>query len=113
MPSESKRRRKVILRKRKSGLEYIIWCDESDKRGQFFSNFYGGVLVASDHLKEVQTTLVNKCADLRFFDEIKWQKVSEHYLDKYISIMDCFFRLVKSGPDKSPDNVHSKCLCSD
>ncbi|RYD70053.1 MAG: DUF3800 domain-containing protein [Sphingobacteriales bacterium] len=97
MAFEGKRRKNVTLRKRKSGPEYIIWCDESDKKGQFFSNFYGGVLVASDHLKEVQTTLMNKCADLHFFDEIKWQKVSEHYLDKYISIMDCFFNLVKSG----------------
>ncbi len=81
MSSGSKRRKKVTLRKRKLGPEYIIWCDESDKKGQFFSNFYGGVLVASDHLKEVQTTLREKCADLKFFDEIKWQKVSEHYLD--------------------------------
>ena len=23
--------------------EYIIFCDESDKRGKYYSNFYGGV----------------------------------------------------------------------
>ncbi len=25
--------------------EYIIFCDESDKKGRFYSNFYGGVMV--------------------------------------------------------------------
>lgn len=27
--------------------EYSIWCDESIKKGKYFSNFYGGVLIES------------------------------------------------------------------
>jgi hypothetical protein len=27
--------------------EYIIFCDESDASGKYYSNFYGGVLVGS------------------------------------------------------------------
>jgi hypothetical protein len=25
--------------------EYIIFCDESDRFGKYYSNFYGGVIV--------------------------------------------------------------------
>ena len=30
-----------------SDKEYIIFCDESDVAGKYYSNFYGGVLVGS------------------------------------------------------------------
>ncbi len=29
-------------------MQYIIYCDESVKRGDYFSNFYGGALVRSN-----------------------------------------------------------------
>lgn len=38
--------------------EYFIWCDESVKKGKFFSNFYGGVLIQSKHLQEVTKNLM-------------------------------------------------------
>lgn len=27
--------------------EYTIWCDESIKKGKYYSNFYGGLLIQS------------------------------------------------------------------
>ncbi len=29
--------------------EYLIFCDESDTVGAYYSNFYGGVMVGSSH----------------------------------------------------------------
>lgn len=28
-------------------MTYYIWFDESDKEGEFYSNFYGGILIKS------------------------------------------------------------------
>ena len=30
-----------------------IWLDESDKHGMYYSNFYGGILVQSQHREVV------------------------------------------------------------
>ncbi len=92
--------RKTTVRKRMRAREYVIWCDESDKEGKHYCNFYGGVLVRSTDLKEVQQSIGKICRTLHFRDEIKWQKVSEHYLDKYIQVMDVFFDLVAADKVK-------------
>jgi hypothetical protein len=86
--------RKATIRPRKAAQEYFIWCDESNTRGKYCSNFYGGVLVKSSDLRQVLATLQQVCRKLHFFDEIKWHKVSQHYADKYKKAMDAFFQLV-------------------
>lgn len=91
---------KITLRSRKKNKEYFIWCDESDSKGRYYSNFYGGVLVESHHLSEVQKILGQVCRKLHFFDEIKWHKVSQHYVEKYSKAMDAFFKLIGSGKIK-------------
>jgi len=98
MPSTHIRR--ITPRLKKNSKEYFIWCDESDQSGKFFSNFYGGVLVKSENLREVMQTLQKVCARLHLHDEIKWQKISDHYVVKYIRLMDVFFDLVKDGKIK-------------
>jgi hypothetical protein len=37
--------------------ELVIYTDESDKEGEYFSNFYGGVLVRSRDLASVIANL--------------------------------------------------------
>ena len=87
--------RKATIRPRKAaGQEYFIWCDESNIKGKYCSNFYGGVLVKSTHLREVLATLQQVCRKLHLFDEIKWHKVSQCYAGKYQQAMDAFFQLV-------------------
>ncbi|PMD93548.1 hypothetical protein BWI97_18320 [Siphonobacter sp. BAB-5405] len=81
-------------------MEYFIWCDESEKKGKHFSNFYGGVLVESTHLSEVELRLKQVCEEQALYSEIKWQKVTEHYLDKYKAIVGVFFDLMKEGKVK-------------
>lgn len=92
--------RKTVLKGKKKSKEIFIWCDESDRKGKFFSDFYGGVLVESIHLKEVYEILNRSCKMLHLKDEIKWHKVSSHYLDKYKLIMDTFFDLIEKGQIK-------------
>ncbi|MFO0109064.1 MAG: DUF3800 domain-containing protein [Alphaproteobacteria bacterium] len=77
--------------------ELIIYCDESITRGRFYSNFYGGVLVSSRNQETVNTALNNKKAELHLNNEIKWQRVTENYLSKYLALMDVFFDFIKAN----------------
>jgi hypothetical protein len=74
--------------------ELIIYCDESDISGKHFSNFYGGALVESIHQAEVIDRLTAKKAELNLGAEVKWQKISANYADKYISFLDEVFALL-------------------
>lgn len=76
-------------------MEYLIYVDESGKNGPFYSNFYGGALVRSIHYEYVKKVLEDKKESLGMNSEIKWQRVSQNYLDKYIEIMDTFFDLIE------------------
>jgi hypothetical protein len=77
--------------------EYIIYCDESEKNGRYYSNFYGGALIFSTHLEQVSCILRNKKIALNFLQEVKWSKVTHNYSKKYIELMECFFDLIQQG----------------
>lgn len=72
----------------------MIYTDESDKDGKYFSNFYGGALVRSSDLHAVIARLEARKQELNLFREVKWQKVTANYLEKYIALMDTFFDLI-------------------
>jgi len=76
--------------------ELVIYTDESVKDGAYFSNFYGGVLVRSCDLEEVNERLASIKAEQNLHGELKWTKVTGNYLDKYIAVMNSFFDLVAS-----------------
>lgn len=71
--------------------EYIVYCDESAKNGKYFGNFYGGAIVNSKRIDILNSSLNKKKEELNLFGEIKWSKVTESYLNKYIEIIDLFF----------------------
>lgn len=71
--------------------EYILFCDESDRHGKYYSNFYGGVIVGSSQYQRVTDRLNNIKADLNLYQEVKWEKVTEKYLAKYEELMRIFF----------------------
>jgi hypothetical protein len=77
--------------------EYIIYCDESEEKGSHFSNFYGGALLKSVHLLNIQETLQKKKEELNLFGEVKWNKITENYADKYIALIDVFFDFIAFG----------------
>ena len=77
--------------------EYLIFCDESDTSGKYFSNFYGGVLVGASHLDRINALLNSEKQRLNLFGEIKWSKVSQPYVMKYEELMRAFFSEVAAG----------------
>lgn len=81
-------------------MEYFIYCDESVSKGRYYSDFYGGALVRSKDFDTVKSILDNKKAELNLFNEIKWTKVTEAYLDKYKQMMDTFFDLIRQDKVK-------------
>lgn len=74
--------------------ELTLYCDESDISGKHYSNFYGGALVESHHLSEVIARLEQKKLELNLGAELKWQKISEHYAEKYIQFLNEVFALM-------------------
>lgn len=81
-------------------LEYIIYSDESEDKGKYFSNFYGGLLVKSSHLSYVNATLTKTAHNNNIHKEIKWSKTTANYLKKYIDFIDTFFDLVEENKVK-------------
>lgn len=77
--------------------EIIIYCDESISSGEYYSDFYGGVLVQSKDVDYVRSEIANKKKQLNLNGEVKWQKVTSNYLEKYIELMDLYFTLSQEG----------------
>lgn len=73
----------------------FIWLDESDRHGEFYSNFYGGILVPSRHHREVLERMRSIVEEVGIKDEIKWQKVNEYHYERYIRLVDELFDLAK------------------
>lgn len=80
--------------------ELIIYADESTKRGRYFANFYGGVLIWSHHMSEVGARLQRVKEKQNLHHEVKWQKVTGNYLHKYCVFVDEFFDLIEEGKAK-------------
>lgn len=99
-------------------MEYILYCDESCSDGPKFSDFFGGCLVSSKDLIPITSAIEAKKQELNLFGEIKWTKVTDQYLDKYIQIMDLFFSYIRDGKIKvrimyrdnndRPSNYHER-----
>lgn len=71
----------------------FIWLDESDRHGEFYSNFYGGILVPSRYYREVMERMRSIVEKVGINDEIKWQKVNEYHYEKYLKVVDELFDL--------------------
>ena len=50
--------------------EYILFCDESDRKGRFYSDFYGGVLVGSSQYGRIAARLESLKAELNLGKEV-------------------------------------------
>lgn len=77
--------------------ELTLYCDESDSSGRHFGNFYGGAVVESKHLGEVIDRLETCKQKLHFFGEVKWQKITDNYQQKYIDFVTEVFALMTEG----------------
>lgn len=80
---------------------YIIYCDESDSKGRFYSHFYGGVLVEASKQQALHAELQVVKDRLHIFDgEMKWQRITEPYADKYVEFVHAVFDIVERGDMK-------------
>ena len=77
-------------------MEYIIYCDESVRKGKYFSDFYGGGLIRSADYITAVNELEQKKKELHLYKELKWSKVTSNYLNKYKEIISTFFEFIKS-----------------
>ncbi len=71
--------------------EYLLFCDESDRRGSFYSNFYGGIRVAGSELRAVEERLLESKRSLGLTSEIKWEKVGPGVVERYGTFITRFF----------------------
>lgn len=76
-------------------MEYLIFADESTQKGEYYSDFFGGVLVRSTDYEAINKAIIQKKEELNLFNEIKWTKVTENYLDKYKAVIDLFFDFIE------------------
>ncbi len=74
-----------------SEKEYVIFSDESDRRGRFYSNFYGGVRVPASQLRPVELALLAEKQRLGLTSEIKWEKVGPGVVERYEQFIALFF----------------------
>ena len=80
---------------------YYIWTDESDSSGKYYANFYGGILIQSEHYEEVLQRLSAVAKEVGLDnEEIKWQKVNDYTEERYEKIMDVLFDILNEGKAK-------------
>jgi hypothetical protein len=76
--------------------EYVLFCDESDRRGRFYSNFYGGVRVPASQLRTVELALQAEKQRLGLTSEIKWEKVGPGIVERYERFVAVFFEQIRA-----------------
>ncbi|MGI8436764.1 MAG: DUF3800 domain-containing protein [Chthoniobacterales bacterium] len=77
--------------------EYWIFCDESVQEGSKFSNCFGGVIVPAASHVDVENRLRIAKAEIGFLKELKWQRVTEQWLQGYERMITVFFDVIRAG----------------
>lgn len=77
--------------------EYIVLCDESDQRGEYYSNFFGGVIVGGSVWQEVSERLEAAKKGAGIESEVKWSKVSPYDVARYERLIEEFFKVLAEG----------------
>ena len=80
-----------------SEKEWILFCDESVGKGEYFSNFYGGTLVRASQYDRITRRLRESMVDLKIVGEVKWSKTTESRLFAYSELVKVFFKEVFGG----------------
>lgn len=77
---------------------FYIFCDESLKKGKYYSNFYGGVLIDKSEFEKVKNAITSKVQDLQIENsELKWGNVNTYKLQQYKEVIDVFFEFIKAN----------------
>lgn len=80
---------------------YIIFCDESDDKGNFYGNFFGGALIEASKQQAIEEEIQVLKDDLNINSgEMKWQKITGNYAEKYITFVNGIFDIIARGDMK-------------
>ena len=77
-------------------MRYLIYCDESDDKGRFYSNFYGGAILQLNEQKAIEARLDVAKGDFSGH-EFKWTKIAPFSEAQYIVFVREIFSLIKEG----------------
>lgn len=80
-----------------SDKHYIIYADESDKKGRFYSNFFGGVILSASDRQQINQELNETKASLGLLHEVKWQYVDQSCVDRYIEFIKKYFLFIATS----------------
>lgn len=81
-------------------IDYIIYADESDSKGDLYSNFYGGLIIPALQEK-ASSDYLNAAKDrLNLHNELKWERITQPYENKYKEFIGAFFDLADKGEIK-------------
>jgi hypothetical protein len=77
-------------------MRYLIYCDESDDKGSFYSNFYGGALLKHADREGIEKRLEAAKGEYAGH-EFKWTKIGPVTEQQYIEFIRCIFEQVREG----------------
>ncbi len=66
----------------------------------FIAIFMVGALINLSDINTIENKLNSKKEELNLHGEIKWTKVTDNYLDKYIEMIKLFFEFIRNGKIK-------------
>lgn len=77
--------------------KYVIYCDESDRKGVKYSYFLAGAIVKESDIQYIETALLN--SKNGYPGEMKWNAIKDSMwkIDIYKSFIDATFDLIESG----------------
>lgn len=84
-------------------MRYLIYCDESDDKGLFYSNFYGGALLKLSDQAAIEARLNAakghhpQTGEIFADKEFKWTKVSPYMEAHYMAFVREIFALIREG----------------
>ncbi len=78
-------------------MRYIIYCDESEDKGRFYSNFYGGALLRSSDRDMIGGALSAVKEEHGLKGEAKWTKISAYNERAYCAFVSKTFELMAAG----------------
>lgn len=79
-----------------SEKEWILFCDESVGKGEYFSNFYGGALVKASEYERITRELRETMKRNGIAGEVKWSKTTDIRLPAYSSLIRRLFDEVRA-----------------
>ena len=75
-------------------MRYTIYCDESEHKGRFYGNFYGGAILATSDQEAITAELEACKANAGLKGEAKWTKIGPYNEASYKQLVDKIFELI-------------------